>query len=97
MEKKEQVLDELKALGFVINKILEYGYFFDYEGSHILCPTIADDDSNFIRLAIPYVFEVNDDNISFLEKIVNKVNIDLKYIKTTIMKVLAYNINFMFL
>lgn len=85
MEKNEQVLDELKALGFVINKIPEYGYVFDYEDSHILCPTIDEDDSNFIRLAIPYVFEVNDDNRAFLENIVNKVNIDLKYVKAVIM------------
>lgn len=85
MKKDEQVLDQLKALGFVINHIPEYGYVFDYEGSQILYPTIDEDDSNFIRLAIPCVFEVNDDNREFIAKIVNKTNIDLKYMKATIM------------
>lgn len=84
MERNEQILQELKSLGFVLNEIPEFGYVFDYEGCNILFTPI-DDDSDFIRLSAPLIFEVSDDNRALLMEIVNKVNIDLKYVKAIIM------------
>jgi hypothetical protein len=79
--RKETVLAQLEELGFVLEKAGQYGYFFKYEGLNILYMP-DDDDENFLRLAIPNIYDVTEENKPFVLEVVNSTNMAIKYSKT---------------
>lgn len=77
---KTKVTDALYRLGFHLTEYPDMGYVFRYEGLNIFLHFEKDDDE-FIRLALPCIFEGDNDNRIFLLDLVNEANIKLKYAK----------------
>lgn len=84
MEKTELILKELRALGLELEEVTDIGFHFICENSHFLFMP-CENDENFLRFAIPGIFEVTEENRLFLLDIANKTNMDLKYVKAVIM------------
>ena len=79
---KKLVLSKLEELGFTLEKAGEYGHVFKYEGLTILY--MPDDDENFLRFAIPNIFDVTDENKDDVLEVVNATNLAIKYSKTCV-------------
>jgi len=84
MEMKEEILQEIKALGFEPIEIQDIGYLFECGDAHILYIPSEDDD-DYLRFAIPNIYDVTEENSSFLLEIVNDANLELKYVKANMM------------
>lgn len=83
MNQKKIVLEQLNAMGFDTYEISEVGYLFNYEDINYLYMT--DDDEKFLRIAIPNLFDVTDENrIDVLEAMHDTAYL-LKYAKVCIM------------
>jgi len=80
--KKELVLSKLEELGFTLEDTGEYGHVFKYEDLVILY--MPDDDENFLRFAIPNIFDVTDENKQMVLEVVNATNMAIKYSKTCV-------------
>jgi hypothetical protein len=76
---KNEVLETLEMMGFDIDEVPDFGYIFKYEGLTLLF--MPDDDENFLRFAAPNVFDVTDENRSFVLEVVNDTNMTIKYSK----------------
>ncbi len=84
MNQKEIVFDHLKAMGFEPIELDDVGYVFKYEDTDFLYMT-DDDDEQFLRIVIPFLFEVTDENrAAVLEAMHDTVSL-LKYAKMYIM------------
>lgn len=79
---KELVLSKLEELGFTLEEAEEYGHIFKYEGLTILY--MPDDDDNFLRFAVPSIFDVTDENKQMVLEVVNATNMAIKYSKTCV-------------
>lgn len=76
---KNEVLETLEVMGFDIEEVPDFGYIFKYEGLTLLF--MPDDDENFLRFAVPNVFDVTDENRSFVLEVINDTNMTIKYSK----------------
>lgn len=84
MNQKEIILDQLKAMGFEPIELGDVGFVFKYEDMNYLYMP-DDDDEQFLRIVIPHLFEVTDENrVSVLEAM-HETGIMLKYAKVCIM------------
>ena len=81
---KELVLSKLEELGFTPKEVLECGYFFKYEELNMFYMP-DDDDDEFLKFVLPYIYEVTEENKPFVMEVVNDINVTLKYSKTCIM------------
>lgn len=79
---KELVLSKLEELGFTLEKAGESSHVFKYEGLTILY--MPDDDENFLRFAVPGIFDVTDENKDLVLGVVNATNLAIKYSKTCV-------------
>lgn len=79
---KELVLSKLEELGFMLEEAGEFGHIFKYEELTILY--MPDDDDNFLRFAVPGIFDVTDENKDFVLEVVNATNMAIKYSKTCV-------------
>ncbi len=80
---KDLVLSKFKELGFTLEDVGAYGYFFRFEDlSYLYLPD--EDDENFLRLAVPNIFDVTADNKSLVMDVVNDTNMSVKYSKTCV-------------
>jgi len=80
---KELLLSKFKELGFTLEDAGEFGYFFKFEELNFLY--IPDeDDENFLRLAVPNIFDVTADNRPLVMEVVNETNMTIKYSKTCV-------------
>lgn len=79
---KELVLEKLESLGFSVVDAHEFGYVFKYEELTLLY--MPDDDENFLRFALPNIFDVTAENRSFVLEVVNDTNMTIKYSKTCV-------------
>ena len=79
---KELVLEKLESLGFSVVDAQEFGYVFEYEELTLLY--MPDDDENFLRFALPYIFDVTAENKPFVLEVVNDTNMTIKYSKTCV-------------
>lgn len=61
---KELVLEKLESLGFSVVDAHKFGYVFEYEELTFLY--MPDDDENFLRFALPNIFDVTTENRSFV-------------------------------
>ena len=80
---KELVLSKFEELGFALKDAGEYGYFFKFEELNFLYLP-DEDDENFLRLALPNVFDVTEDNRYLVMEVVNETNMSVKYSKTCV-------------
>ena len=80
---KELLMSKFEELGFALEDTGDFGFFFNFEELHYLY--IPDeDDEDFLRLAVPNIFDVTADNRSLVMEVVNETNISVKYSKTCV-------------
>ena len=79
---KELILAKIEELGFSIEEAGDFGYVFKFEELTILY--MPDDDENFLRFAVPNIYDVTDENKRFVLEIVNDTNMSIKYSKTCV-------------
>lgn len=79
---KELVLAKLEELGFSLEEAGDFGYIFKYEELTILY--MPDDDENFLRFAVPNIYDVTEENKPFVLEVVNETNMAIKYSKTCV-------------
>ncbi len=79
---KELVLAKIEELGFSIEEAGDFGYVFKFEELTILY--MPDDDENFLRFAVPNIYDVTDENKRFVLEVVNDTNMSIKYSKTCV-------------
>ena len=80
---KEKVLAQLEELGFALEEAGEYGCFFRFEGLNVLYMP-DDDDENFLRFALPSIYDVTEENKYLVLEVVNNTNMTIKYSKTCV-------------
>lgn len=81
---KQIIFEQLSAMGFEPTELGEIGYAFSYDDLNYLYMP-QDGDEQFLRIAIPQMFEVTDENrIAVLEAMHDTSSI-LKYTKMCIM------------
>lgn len=84
MNQKEIVLGRLKAMGFEPAELGDLGYVFKYDGvSYLYMPD--DDDEHFLRIVIPQLFDVTDENRVAVLDAMHETGLMLKYAKVCIM------------
>lgn len=79
---KELILAKIEELGFSIEEAGDFSYVFKYEELTILY--MPDDDENFLRFAVPNIYDVTDENKPFVLEVVNDTNMSIKYSKTCV-------------
>ena len=84
MKQKEIVLEQLNSMGFELIELEDMGYIFKYEGQNILYMP-DDEDEKFLRIAIPHIFKVTDDNRIAVLEAMHETSSLLKYVKLYIM------------
>ena len=84
MNQKEIILDQLKAMGFEPIELGDVGFVFKYEGMNYLYMP-DDDDEQFLRIVIPHLFEVTDENRVAVLDAMHETGLMLKYAKVCIM------------
>lgn len=80
---KELVFSKLEEQGFSLEEVGSLGYLFKYEELNILYMP-DDDDENFVRFAIPGIYDVTEENKALVMEVVNSTNMAIKYSKTCI-------------
>ena len=84
MNQKEIILDHLQAMGFEIDELGDSGYVFNYEDvNYVYIP--EEEDQQFLRIVIPNMFDVTDENRDAVLEASNEVSVRLKYAKVSIM------------
>ena len=84
MNQKEIILDQLKAMGFEPIELGDVGFVFKYEDiNYLYMPD--DDDEQFLRIVIPHLFEVTDENRVAVLDAMHETGLLLKYAKVCIM------------
>ncbi len=84
MNQKEMILDQLKAMGFEPVELGDVGYVFKYEDTDFLYMTDGDDEQ-FLRIVIPFLYEVTDENRTAVLEAMHNTSLLLKYAKMYIM------------
>ena len=84
MNQKEIILDQLKAMGFEPIELGDVGFVFKYEDTNYLYMP-DDDDEQFLRIVIPHLFEVTDENRVAVLDAMHETGLILKYAKVCIM------------
>lgn len=84
MNQKEIILDQLKAMGFEPFELGDVGFVFNYEDMNYLYMP-DDDDEQFLRIVIPHLFEVTDENRVAVLDAMHETGLMLKYAKVCIM------------
>ena len=85
MKQKEIILEQLKAMGFELYELDDVGYAFKYEDINYFYMTDDDDDEHFLRIVIPHIFEVTDENRVAVLEAMHETELMLKYAKICIM------------
>lgn len=84
MKQKEIVIDQLKTMGFEPVNLGDVGVVFRYEDvNYLYMPD--DDDEQFLRIVIPHLFEVTEENRVAVLDAMHETGLMLKYAKVCIM------------
>lgn len=87
MKTSERVLEFLKKEGFCPEIDPDNGNIhFKYQMKSYLYINNDDDDENFFQLALPWIYDVTEDNRDLALEAANKTNINIKVIKCCIIK-----------
>lgn len=84
MSKKEIVLQELSAMGYEPIEAGTLGYLFSHEDRYFLYSDDEDDES-FLRIAIPQLYDVTEENRIDVIKALHETAFLIKYSKPVIM------------
>lgn len=84
MNQKEIVIDQLKAMGFEPIALGDAGFVFKYEDMNYLYMP-DEDDEQFLRIVIPHLFEVTEENRVAVLEAMHEAGVMLKYAKVCIM------------
>lgn len=84
MNQKEIIVDQLKVMGFEPIELGDAGFVFKYEEMNYLYMP-DDDDEKFLRIVIPHLFEVTDENRAAVLDAMHETSLMLKYAKVCIM------------
>lgn len=85
MKQKDIILRELNSMGFEPVELGDVGYAFKYESlNFIYMPD--EDDEQFLRIAVPYMFDVTDENRIAVLEAMQSTSLLLKYAKVCIMQ-----------
>lgn len=77
---KEKILEAFKTLGFEMEELEDFGYGFCYEGKkYLYLPN--EEDEEFLNLAIPSVWDEEDEELISRSELNEKINSTLKYVK----------------
>lgn len=79
---KTDILETLAVLGFDVEEIPELGFVFKYEVLTLVY--MPDSDEKALRLVVPNIFDVTEDNRAFVLEVVNETNLTIKYSKVCI-------------
>lgn len=77
----ETLKQHFHSLGFELDELPDFGFGFEYEGIHYLIST-DENDFDCIQLCVPHIYDVNEDNRTDVNEVVNNLNCRLKYTKT---------------
>lgn len=77
---KEKILAAFENLGFNLEDIESLGVSFNYEGINYLY-MYNEDDENFLNISVPSIYDLEKDNKEKYEKLKEKINSTLKYVK----------------
>ena len=78
---KEKILEAFKDLGFELEEVEGLGYYsFQYEGKYYLY-MYNEDDEDFLNIALPAVFDIENENDVCFYRMMDKINETLKYVK----------------
>ena len=80
---KELVLQKLEELGFAAEEAGDFGYVFTFEELNILY-MLDDDDDDFLRFAVPGIYDITEENLPLVLEVVNDTNKSIKYSKTCV-------------
>lgn len=84
MNQKEIILEQLNAMGFEPVELGDAGFVFKYEDlNYLYMPD--EDDEQFLRIAIPHLFEVTEENRVAVLEAMHETSLLLKYAKVNIM------------
>lgn len=84
MNQKEIILEQLNALGFEPVELGDAGFVFKYDDlNYLYMPD--EDDEQFLRIAIPHLFEVTEENRVAVLEAMHETSLLLKYAKVNIM------------
>lgn len=83
MKQKELVIDHLMAMGFEISEMDGVIHFQYEELNYLYIPD--DDDEQFLRIAVPHLFEVTDENRSAVFDAMHETTLMIKYSKVCIL------------
>lgn len=84
MNQKEIIVDQLRVMGFEPIELGDVGFVFKYEEMNYLYMP-DDDDEQFLRIVIPHLFEVTDENRAAVLDAMHETSLMLKYAKVCIM------------
>lgn len=84
MTKKEIILQELNAMGYETTEVESLGYVFCHEDKYFLYSP-EDDDEEFLRIAIPQLYDVTEENRIDVIKALHETAYLIKYSKPVIM------------
>ena len=77
---KEKILEAFDNLGFNLEDNESLGYHFYYEGINFLY-MYNEDDEEFLNIAVPGIYDLEDDNKENYEALKEKINSIIKYDK----------------
>lgn len=81
---KRMILKQLRAMGFELKKMEDIGYVFKHNGlNYVYMPD--NEDKHFLRIAVPCLYEVTEENRMAVLVAVNETNLILKYSRMGIM------------
>lgn len=84
MTNKEIILQELNAMGYEPTEVESLGYVFCHEDKYFLYSP-EDDDEEFLRIAIPQLYDVTEENRIDVIKALHETAYLIKYSKPVIM------------
>lgn len=84
MNQKERILEELSSMGFELIELGNVGDAFKYEDlNYLYMPD--DNDEQFLRIAVPQLYDVTDENRVAVLEAMHDTGLMLKYSKVCIM------------
>lgn len=84
MNQKKNILEQLNAMGFEPIEVGDEGYVFKFEDlNYLYLPD--ENDEQFLRIALPHLFEVTDENRVAVLEAMHDTSLLAKYAKVCIM------------
>ena len=84
MKQTEIIVEQLNSMGFDTAEVGDVGFVFKYDDlNYLYMPD--EDDEQFLRIAIPHLFEVTDENRAAVLEVMHDTELLLKYAKVNIL------------